>query len=175
MITRPEQICTGADFEEFFFLRRHTGERCKEYLRFEAAYAEAKKDQGENWDPLHPSTLPAQRLLNIVKEQIGYVHRRIDPDVRLYRLIGTKFDSFHGVDAAIEYGKYRVFIDITIRPWKETIKGVYIITLEDVMSGRLEEIGLDIAYDLLTQEKNETLVDIAFNINLDIDSDPFRL
>ncbi len=169
MITTPAQIRSGGDFEEYFLRRRHTGKPHDAFVTFEAAYKQAitPEAQGEDWDPLNPPTEPAQRLLEMIKKEAQDVNFRISPDVRLYRLIGTPCDSFHRVDAAIQYGDHRVLFDITLRRDKPGTPGIYIVRLDDVLDGNLEKIGITMAYDLLNQESRSILTDAALFMSSD--------
>ncbi|MBX4211681.1 MAG: hypothetical protein KW806_02725 [Candidatus Yanofskybacteria bacterium] len=155
------EIKTGQDFEEWFFLRRSKGIKNLPYEQFEAGYAEAKRSQGEDWDPLNPKSFGAARLLWGVKEGIRSVTKESNPAAAIYRLVDTRFDYFHGADGSVEYDGERIFFDITInryKPVRNTVGDrIMIITHQHAWEGKITMIGYYIGLMLLQKKIHRNL------------------
>ncbi|MBX4198444.1 hypothetical protein KW782_03870 [Candidatus Parcubacteria bacterium] len=169
MITNINDVRSGRDLEEYVFLRsnslaQHQRNLASKILNFREAYEAAKKDQGPDWDPLNPPTEPAKRIVEAVKTEIRLIKRELHPVVPIYRLIGKISDSMHKTDGSIEYGRRRVFIDVSMRR-KTVAPDIYLVTHWDIMGGELEEIAVKIAHDILNQEKRSMLAGFAWDMN----------
>ncbi len=166
MITSVEEVQGGQDLEEYFLGSRSSGWIDRQYQGYEEAYVAAKTSQGD-WNPASPATAPALELLGHVARFLVQWTGNPNPDIRMYRLVGTAFDSFHQADCSIEYEEHaKVFIDLTCRDDKVNPKAV-VIRLSHLKKGLLPLIGKKIAILLMRQRFEGDVTDAMWNMSSD--------
>jgi hypothetical protein len=171
------EVRTGRDLEDWFFKRRSPEDwRELPYVDFEDAYAEAKREQGDDWDIRNPSTSGTQLLMYGIKAAIKDITFEPNPEVKLYRLVGSRFDAFHGADGSVEYRNARVFFDVTTQREKkyERKRPFYsdpfiIVTVAHARSNRLGQIGyymgLQLLKKLMNQNYRQYLSDLVVQVS----------
>jgi len=104
----------------------------------------AKRTQPNGWVPSRPGT----RFASALRRCIASMLANGSVDVRIFVSTGTPLDFYYGVDMFVEYHGRIVTIDLTMRKRKENFKAQVLVTRDDIVHDRLQNIARQIVIKL---------------------------